>query len=284
MVFRHGSYDWNSWLFDSSQYQLHLTRFVYVKRLSRAYALTGDDKYAKCFNDMISHFIDDNPMPVDDTFRAEHSTWDPLSAGVRMFMLPEAFITFFGSPAFEPEVKLKLIQSFQQHGEYVRKYHASGGNHVCMQLRGLTQTALLLPELKDSAAWLEYAGRKLPGYILENVYPDGVQFEGSPNYHLIVMRELYELVVLYQKLGIDAGEYQETLEKMYVVTMHLLAPDGQLVKFGDTDVQVLSELRNVMSLGAYLYQRGTSKRSGMSGCRSLCCGEWGRRLQRSMIS
>ncbi|MEK3833618.1 alginate lyase family protein [Paenibacillus sp. FSL R7-0128] len=262
VVFRNGSYDWNSWLFDSSQYQLHLTRFVYVKRLSRAYALTGDDKYAKCFNDMISHFIDDNHMPVDGTFRAEHCSWDPLSAGVRMFMLPEAFITFFGSPAFEPEVKLKLIQSFQQHGEYVRKYHASGGNHVCMQLRGLTQTALLLPELKDSAEWLEYAGRKLPGYILENVYADGVQFEGSPNYHLIVMRELYELVVLYQKLGIDAGEYRETLEKMYVVTMHLLAPDGQLVKFGDTDVQVLSELHNVMSLGAYLYQRGDFKALG----------------------
>lgn len=98
------------------------------------------------------------------------------------------------------------------------------------------------------------------------------------------MRELYELVVLYQKLGIDAGEYRETLEKMYVVTMHLLAPDGQLVKFGDTDVQVVSELRGVMSLGAYLYQRGTSRHWAMSGCRSPCCGEWGRRLRRSMIS
>ncbi|NQX47413.1 alginate lyase family protein [Paenibacillus tritici] len=262
VVFRNGAYDWNSWLFDSSQYQLHLTRFVYVKRLARAYALTGDEKYAKCFNDMISHFIDDNPMPVEDTFRAEHSTWDPLSVGVRLFMLPEAFITFFGSPAFEPAVKLKLIKSFHQHGEYVRKYHASGGNHVCMQLRGLIQTALLLPELKDSAEWLDYGGRELPGYIRQNVYPDGVQFEGSPNYHLIVMRDLYELVTLFHKLGLDAGEYRELLEKMFVVTMHLLAPDGQLVKFGDTDVQVVSELHNIMSLGAYLYQRGDFKALG----------------------
>ncbi|WP_340021586.1 alginate lyase family protein [Paenibacillus sp. FSL K6-1096] len=262
VVFQNGAYDWNSWLFDSSQYQLHLTRFVYVKRLSRAYALTGDEKYARCFNDMIRHFIDDNPMPVDGTFRAEHSTWDPLSVGVRMFMLPEAFITFFSSPAFEPEVKLKLIKSFHEHGQYVRAYHAGGGNHVCMQLRGLIQTALLLPELKESAEWLEYAGRKLPGYIRENVYPDGVQFEGSPNYHHIVMRDLYELVALYQKLGRDAGEYRETLEKMYAVMMHLLAPDGQLVKFGDTDVQVESELRNVLSLGAYLYQRSDFKALG----------------------
>ncbi|WP_171720511.1 alginate lyase family protein [Paenibacillus phytohabitans] len=262
VVFPRGTYDWNSWLYDSSQYQLHLTRFVYVKHLSRAYALTGDEKYAKCFNDMISDFIDDNRVPVDDTFRSEHSTWDPLSVGVRLFMLPEAFIIFFSSPAFEPEVKLKLIKSFQEHGQYVRKYHAGGGNHVCMQLRGLIQTALLLPELKDSAEWLEYGLRELPGYIRQNVYADGVQFEGSPNYHLIVMRDLYELVALFHKLGIDAGEYRDTLEKMFTVTMHLLAPDGQMVKFGDTDVQVASELRNVMSLGAYLYQRGDFKALG----------------------
>lgn len=262
VVFPKGTYDWNSWLYDSSQYQLHLTRFVYVKRLARAYALTGDEKYAKCFNDMMGHFIDDNPMPVDGTFRAEHSTWDPLSVGVRLFMLPEAFITFFSSPSFEPEVKLKLIKSFHEHGQYVRKYHATHGNHVCMQLRGLIQTALLLPELKDSAEWLEYGMREMPGYIRQNVYPDGVQFEGSPNYHLVVMRDLYELMALFHKLGIAAGEYQEILENMFVVMMHLLAPDGQLVKFGDTDQQVASELRNVMSLGAYLYQRSDFKALG----------------------
>ncbi|GGG01581.1 hypothetical protein GCM10010912_53020 [Paenibacillus albidus] len=76
-----GKYNWNSWLYDSSQYQLHLTRFTYVKRLSRAYTLTGDEKYAACFNHMMEDFILDNPVPVDGTFRGEHCTWDPLSVG-----------------------------------------------------------------------------------------------------------------------------------------------------------------------------------------------------------
>lgn len=262
VVFPDGNYDWNSWLYDSSQYQLHLTRFVYVKRLARAYILTGDEKYAKCFNDMMDHFIGDNPMPVDGTFRAEHSTWDPLSAGVRLFTLPEAFIAFFNSASFMPEVKLKLIKSFHQHGQYVRRYHASHGNHVCMQLRGLIQTALLLPELKESAVWLEYGMREMPAYIRQNVYPDGVQFEGSPNYHLIVMRDVYELVALFHKLGIEEGGYAEILEKMFTVTLHLLTPDGQLARFGDTDIQTASELRNIMSLGAYLYQRSDFKALG----------------------
>ncbi|KWX87206.1 hypothetical protein AMQ83_14485, partial [Paenibacillus riograndensis] len=147
---------------------------------------------------------------------------------------PEGLLTVFSSPYYEPEVKLKLIKAFQEHGQDVRKYHATHGNHVCMQLRGLIKTALLLPELKDSAEWLEYGMREMPGYIRQNVCPDGVQFEGSPNYHLVVMRDLYELVALFHKLGIAAGEYQEILENMFVVIMHLLAPDGQLVKFGYT--------------------------------------------------
>ncbi|WP_339316757.1 alginate lyase family protein [Paenibacillus sp. FSL R10-2734] len=262
VVFPDGKYDWNSWLYDSSQYQLHLTRFGYVKRLSRAYILTGNEKYARCFNDMMKHFIQDNPMPLGDAFRSEHSSWDPLSVGVRLFSLPEAFIAFFPSPAFEPETKLMLIKSFHQHGQYVRKYHATHGNHVCMQLRGLIQTALLLPELKEAAAWRDYGMKQFPGYIRQNVYADGVQFEGSPNYHLVVMRDLYELVVLFKRLGIVADEYEDILEKMFVVMMHLQAPDGQLVKFGDTDMQVVSELRNVMSLGAYLYQRRDFKALG----------------------
>lgn len=258
-VFPNGAYDWNSWLFDSSQYQLHLTRFAYVKRLSRAYALTGDEKYARCFNDMMAHFIDDNPVPVDGTFRAEHCTWDPLSVGVRLFTLPEAFVVFFGSASFKPDVKMKMIKSFFQHGKYVREYHARHGNHVCMQLRGLVQLSLLLPELKASRAWLDYALTELPAYVRQNVFEDGVQIEASPNYHFIVMRDLYELVPLLEKAGEEAAIYRETLEKMFEVAKHLCTPDGQLLRYGDTDKTDETELRNAMSTGACLFARGDFK-------------------------
>ncbi|MEK8127263.1 alginate lyase family protein [Paenibacillus filicis] len=258
-VFPEGDYDWNSWLHDSSQYQLHLTRFGYLKYLSRAYCLTSDEKYAACFNGMMKHFILDCPMPVDDTFRSQHCTWDPLSVGVRMFNLPEAFMTFYRSPSFEPEVKMMMIKSFQEHARYVRRYHASHGNHACMQLRGLIQVALLLPELKEAAEWLEYGLSEMPAYIRQNVYEDGVQFEGSPNYHLVVMRDVYELYSLFQGLGMEAAVYREVLERMFEVFKHLLTPDGGVVRFGDTDVHAVGELRTILSLGAYLLNRGDLK-------------------------
>ncbi|MDF2926450.1 MAG: hypothetical protein K0R57_5364 [Paenibacillaceae bacterium] len=263
-VFPDGAYDWNSWLFDSSQYQLHLTRFKYISHLSRAYCLTGDEKYAACFNQIMNHFLEDNPTPLDDAFRVQHCTWEPLTVGVRMFTLSESFITFFPSPSFTSEVKMKLIKSFQQHARYVRRYHATHGNHACMQLRGLIQVALLLPELKEASGWLAYGLREFPGYIRQNVYEDGVQFEASPNYHLVVMRDLFELVPLLKRLDIPAPGYNEVLEQMYVVLMHLLTPDGRLPLFGDTDLHVKEELREVMSLGAALFGRSDFKYLGYS--------------------
>lgn len=73
------------------------------------------------------------------------------------------------------------------------------------------------------------------------------------------MRDLYELVPLFQKLNIEALEYSEILEKMLEVQSHLMTPDMQLARFGDTDAQAENELRNTMSLGAYLFGRGDFK-------------------------
>lgn len=261
-VFPRGAFDWNGWLYDSSQYQLHLTRFAYTKFLSRAYALTGDEIYAACFNEMIGHFLDDCPAPAGDAFRVQHNTWEPLSAGVRMFHLAEPFAIFFGSPSFAPEVKMKLVKSFAQHARYVRKYHADHGNHACMQLRGLIQVALLLPELREAGEWLAYGLREMPKYIRQNVYPDGVQFEASPNYHLVVMRDLYELVPLLRAAKLEASEYMETLENMFVVLNHLLTPEGELPRIGDTGASDVRELRDAMSLGAYLFERPDFKFAG----------------------
>ncbi|WP_058302488.1 alginate lyase family protein [Gorillibacterium timonense] len=260
--FADGAYEWNNWLFNSSQYQLYLTRFPYLKNLSRAYAMTGDEKYARAFNQMMEHFIRDNPAPIDDAFRVQHCTWEPLTVAVRMFMLPEPFMIFFTSPSFTPEVKMLMIKFFQEHARYVQKYHAEDGNHVCMQMRGLIQVALLLPELKEAEEWLDYGLTNAPRYLASNVYDDGAQIEASPNYHLVVMRDVHELALHFKKLGIDASWYLELLAKMFNVLEHIKTPFSQLPYIGDTDVHAEGNLRDVMSLGACLLNRPDLKAFG----------------------
>lgn len=253
-------YDWNAWLFDSSQYQMFLIRFGWLTHLSHAYSITRNEKYAAAFNDMISDFLDENPTPLDGTFKDEHCTWDSLSVACRMFTWPEAFITFFTAPEFQMEVKVKMVKSFYEHGAYLRKYHARYGNHACMELRGLAIAAAMFPEFRVSGEWLDYALREFPKYIWQNVYEDGVQFEASPHYHAVVMRDAYEMLNMLDWLGLpDKEGIGNRLEKMFEVLMHLLAPDRTLPRFGDTDLLDGKIQEDVMAIGAVLFKRGDFK-------------------------
>lgn len=253
-------YDWNAWLFDSSQYQMLLTRFGWLAHLCHAYCITGDKKYAVIFNDLISDFLDENPTPRDGAFRDEHCTWDILSAGCRMFYWPEAFITFFEAPEFAMETKIRMVKSFYEHGMYIRHYHTRHGNHACMELRGLAAVAAMFPEFSISGEWLAYSLEEFPHYIWQNVYEDGVQFEASPSYHAVVMRDAYEILNMLKwmempdEMGIGAR-----LEKMFEVYMHLLTPCKTLPRFGDTDLIAEEIQQDIMAIGTILFKRGDFK-------------------------
>ncbi|ANE47095.1 hypothetical protein SY83_13420 [Paenibacillus swuensis] len=263
MKFEPGAVDWNGSFHDSSQHQLFLTRFGYVLPLARAYLLTGDEAYAMCYNDLMASFIAECPVPKDDTFLVEHCSWEPLTTGIRMFMWPEAFIIFLSSESFLPEVRMTVIKSFYEHADYIARYHTKHGNHATMQLRGLFYTSLLFPEFKASAGWRTYTLEVFPGYIMQNVYEDGIQFEASPTYHMTVLRDVMEFVELCKRHNLRQGEgLVIVLEKMLEAVMHLRTPAGELPRFGDTDVIGGAQLTSVMSNGARLFGRADFKAFG----------------------
>lgn len=253
-------YDWNAWLFDSSQYQMILIRFGWLSHLCHAYCLMGDEKYAAIFNDLISDFLDENPPPRDGTFKDEHCTWDALSVGCRMFYWPEAFMTFFDSPEFTMETKIKMVKSFYEHGVYLRNYHARHGNHACMELRGLAAVAAMFPEFTTSGEWLAYSLKEFTYYIWQNVYEDGVQFEASPSYHAVVMRDAYEVLNMLRWMEVpDEMGISIRLEKMFEVYMHLLTPMKTLPRFGDTDLMSEEIQKDTMAIGTILFKRSDFK-------------------------
>lgn len=88
------------------------------------------------------------------------------------------------------------------------------------------------------------------------------------------MRDLYELVPLFQKLNIEALEYSEILEKMLEVQSHLMTPDMQLARFGDTDAQAENELRNTMSPAPICLEEGilNYRASPAAVCLALAAG------------
>jgi hypothetical protein len=237
-----------------------LPRFGWMGDLTRAYVLTGEERYAACFDEIITDFIADCPVPVDGRFRIEHGAWNALSAGVRPFAWVEAFVAFQGAKAFRRETRVAMFKALVENARYVRKYHAKHGNHALMQLRGLLFVAVLFREHAEATEWREHALRELPRFCRENFYEDGVQFEASPLYHVVAMRDFYELLPLCQKLGLNLGaEVSERLEKAFEVLLHLTTPEGDLPRIGDTESQRGEvpefDLRAILAVGALLFGR-----------------------------
>jgi len=240
-------------------------RFPFLDTLTRAYAFTGDPRFAYCFSGMIADFLRECPVPRDATFRLEHGVWHPLTAAVRIFSWAPAFVGFLSADEWPAAEKMAMIKSFHQHGLYIREYHAGHGNHALMQMRALILIALLFPEFRESADWLRYALEQFPPRVAENVYPDGVQSEGSPGYHVIVMRDLFCVLPLLRRCGIEVPEtISGPLETMFKVLMHFITPDIDLPQFGDTGTAKGTEdrelpLEKIMAIGALLFQRADFK-------------------------
>lgn len=240
-------------------------RFGYLDTLTRAYAYSGDAELVHCFAGILADFLRECPVPCDGTFRMEHGVWHPLTAAVRIFSWAPAFIGFLGAEEWPDAEKLAMVQSFHQHGLYIREHHAGHGNHALMQMRALIPIALLFPEFRESSDWMRYALEQFPPRVAENVYPDGVQFEGSPGYHMVVMRDLFTIVPLLKRSGIEIPEtITGPLEKMFEVLMHFTTPDLDVPCFGDTGSAKCSgngefRLDEIMAVGALLFDRADFK-------------------------
>ena len=236
-------------------------RFQFLDTITHGYALTRDPKIAGCYAAMIADFLRECPIPRDATFRLEHGAWHPLTAAIRIFSWAPAFVGFLDAAEWPADEKLAMVKSFHQHGSYIREHHAANGNHALMQMRALILIALLFPEFRESGDWLRYALERFPPMVAENVYPDGVQFEGSPAYHMWVMRDLFGIIPLLRRGGLEVpAGITGPLEKMFEVLMHLITPDMDLPTIGDTVSSKGSanrefNLGNIMATGALLFQR-----------------------------
>src|SRR5439155_7333174 len=107
------------------------------------------------------------------------------------------------------------------------------------------------------------------------VYPDGVQYEQSVNYHRYVV-EFCLLPWLFS--GRDAPPYsdpaRQTLRHMLEFLLHMTQPDGRVQPISDADGarvwwfndRSVNDHRGVLNLGAVLFKDGALK-FGMDGNR-----------------
>ena len=198
------------------------------------------ERAIKKINDQLIDWILSNPTPRRYRFSA---TWRPLEAARRIDAWLEIFFTLQKDPAFSEEARLLLLSSLRDHGDFLKKFHAFGGNHLLTEMTALATIALAWPEFKESKKWLQYAKEKVAEEIGKQVYPDGAHKELSNHYQRVVLQSLQRFINL-------CGEGE--IENMWDYYAQVMRPDGRGPLNNDSD---LEDNRSFLEKGNVFYNR-----------------------------
>jgi len=247
-----------------------LSRCQHFVRLGQAYWITGDEKYAREFVAQVEDWIESNPWlfgvnwacTMDVAIRAVNWLW-----GLAFFL---------DSPSMTDKFLLRLTRSLLVHGRHImgnlegsrEDNHTT--NHYIADLVGLIYLGICCPFLKEAKRWLGFATDELWNEVFKQVYPDGVDYEGSVPYHRLVTEMFLSAILLCRRNGIEVPQtILERLEKMIEFIYYVTKPDGTVPIIGDQDNGRLHRLavwveperewgdyRYLLAIGAVFFQRG----------------------------
>jgi len=236
---------WNANPPNYEQWTIGNNRHAYWKDLGRAYAQSGDEKYAREYVSQVVDFQKRYPFLIGDkdllfidgpivSFSRINLS---LNSGARMAdgWWP-AYQYFLNSPSLGAAEHMWIWKGFYEHAVYLadpRVFH-SDSNWGSWEASGLYKCGVMMPEFKDSARWMQIAEERLK--LLKNtlVYPDGSPKEISIGYHLANAGFFKGALELANVNGLPLDpELKQAVEEMYEVVMFSSRPGFGSIGFGD---------------------------------------------------
>lgn len=112
--------DWEYKPGDDQEYIYQFNRHRYFITLGQAYAFTGDEKYAKCYVDLLMDWIRENPLCE----AKKNTSWRILEAGFRGEYWTKAFYYFVDSECVTDEVVDAYEACLHEHAKYLISMHS----------------------------------------------------------------------------------------------------------------------------------------------------------------
>ncbi|MGA2061569.1 MAG: alginate lyase family protein [Thermoguttaceae bacterium] len=247
--------DWQANPHGDPEWKFCLNRHEFLTELGRAYWFTGDEKYTRAHQRILTDWIKKNPPPDMDwllhvpseTSRMHFmkvGTWRPLTLGIRLYTsFVPCFYSFLNSPLFTGDFLVAMLMSMVEHARHLRLYYTRhksyfnvSPNWGLMESNGLAHMGILFPEFKEASDWREEAMSRLEEQVRMQVLPDGMQVERASGYHLVSTFCLLQILDLALRNKIRlSGTYQKVAEKMIDFVMGIMKPHGfyPMLKDGD---------------------------------------------------
>lgn len=243
-----------------------LSRFHQVWWLGKAYWITGNERYASKFRELLDDWIDHNPLDF-----GVHWTI-AMEAAIRASNWIAGYFFFCESKSIPEEFWEKFLKSLYVHGQFIRsnlEYSRLNGNHFLSDIVGLLFLGIFFKQTPFGRKWLMWAVRNLESEMQNQILPDGVDYEKSTGYHRLVLELFYSSAVLCRINGVPLSEeFWARMEKMFEFVQSYTRPDGSIPLWGDADDGRLyrfqmnddiNDHRHALAVGAILFNRNDFK-------------------------
>lgn len=252
------------WELNRCQHFVTLGKAYWYNDVQNAKSKIDSEKYALEFVNQIKCWISQNPVELGVNWACT------MDVAIRAVNWIWAYYFFYNSATLTEEFKIKFFKCLFLHGRHIMNNLEFGlvrGNHYLSDIAGLIYLGILFQETKNGEKWLEKGLNALMEEMQVQVYPDGVDSEGSISYHRLVTEIFLSTTLLCLKNGINFPEwYMSRLEKMIEFVMYYTKPDGKAPQIGDNDdgrLHILSNYANwdrldhrcLLSIGAALFKR-----------------------------
>lgn len=198
--------DWEkTWEFEdkSALWNFNLHYFEYLLPLVKAWKDTGVKKYLDKTVQMISGWIDANPVGTSPA-------WASYTTSLRIV----TWISYFGyvGNILEDGFREKFLSSLHDQYKYLVGHLEKDilGNHYFEDLKSLVMAAIFF---KDDAV-LEKALADFKAECKEEILSDGMHFELSPMYHKIIFEGMLRIAVALRGVGRKDQEIESYLQPM----------------------------------------------------------------------
>ena len=246
--FQHNPTNDNEWIWG-------LNRMNHWVTLLTGYLKTGNEAYAREYNEQVIDWIVRNPAPPFQLTRVP--SWRNLEAGIRIAgSWPRTFFGFMVSPSFQTQAIQLMLASIWSHAEYILRFPSGMrfvNNWVIIESNGLASVGMSFPEFKHAKVWAETGLQRLSDQLDKQIYPDGTQHELATAYHISCMHNFHQAYELALKTHTPIPQnFSSTLEKMFEYIMYISTPLRQIPPTNDSHRH---NIANWMTIGADQFNR-----------------------------
>ncbi len=212
-----------------------LNRHNFWPHMARAYAATGEERFALAFRNQLLHWIAQTELP--EKWNAPDSAWRTIECGLRLLgTWLIAFDGFKASPSLEDLALLLMIASMHRQAIHLAE-HPTGKNWLMMEANGLYSFSALFDELSDAQTNKAIATKHLLAELTSQILPDGMHNELSPDYQGVVFSCAANFYSLAQSLGAESeipAEFTQLLRKTVDAAILLSTPALTQPRTNDT--------------------------------------------------